>query len=318
LLEGERYLCDLTGGLGVDAYYFALRMAGVTYVERDVVCFDTAMYNFERLGVKNITGYNADARDALDKIPCTDVFYIDPSRRGEGNRRVFALRDCAPDLTEMAPGLLLRAPKIIAKLSPMLDIGHTLSLLPATSDVHVVSVRNECRELLFVVRREAAEGNDPLLHCVNFTPDGGEQMFRFRRSEEQDAKAPVCNRVQAWLYEPNASILKAGAYKSAAWRYGVGKLHASSHLYTSDEYLRSFPGRIFRVERVFAFNNAFCRTIARTVPQANLSVRNFPLTASELRKRIRVADGGEACLFATTLAGNEKAVILCRRHEIYL
>lgn len=314
LLEGERHLCDLTGGLGVDSYYFACQTPHVTYVECDGVCFDTAMYNFERLNVKNIAGYNVDARDALDKISRPDVFYIDPARRGAGNTRVFALQDCRPDLAEMLPELLRRAPKVIAKLSPMLDIRHTLALLPATSEIHVVSVRNECRELLFVAKR-GVEDDDPPVHCVNFTSDGGEQMFRFRYQEEQKAETLLCRQVQAYLYEPNASILKAGAYKLTARRYDVAKLHASSHLYTSDQCLHDFPGRIFRVERVFAFNNAFCRTIAGAVPQANLSVRNFPLTVSELRRRTRVADGGDAFLFATTLAGKEKVVILCRKAE---
>ncbi|MDR0757161.1 MAG: class I SAM-dependent methyltransferase [Tannerella sp.] len=313
LLEGgERHLCDLTGGLGVDAYYFARRTPRVTYVECDGVCFDTAMYNFERLNVRNIAGYNADARDVLDKISQPDVFYIDPARRGAGNTRVFALRDCRPDLEEMLPELLRRAPRVIAKLSPMLDIRHTLTLLPATSEIHVVSVRNECRELLFVARR-GAEDDDPFVHCVNFTSNGGEQTFGFHYQEEQKTEPLIHSQVQAYLYEPNASILKAGAYRLTAKRYGVAKLHASSHLYTSDQCLHTFPGRIFRVERVFAFNNAFCRTIARDVPQANLAARNFPLTVNELRKRIRVADGGDAFLFATTLAGNGKVVILCRK-----
>ncbi|MDR1601000.1 MAG: SAM-dependent methyltransferase [Tannerella sp.] len=314
LLEDERYLCDLTGGLGVDSYFFSRRTLHVTYVECDRVCFDTAMYNFERLNVDNIAGYHADARDVLDKIPRQDVFYIDPARRGAGNARVFALQDCRPDLTEILPELLRLAPKVIAKLSPMLDIRHTLALLPATSEIHVVSVRNECRELLFVARR-GTENGDPLVHCVNFTSDGGEQMFDFHYQDEQKTETHICSQVQTYLYEPNASILKAGAYKLTAKRYGVAKLHASSHLYTSDKCLHTFPGRIFRVERVFAFNNAFCRTIARAVPQANLSTRNFPLTASELRKRIRVADGGDSYLFATTLTGNGKVVILCRKAE---
>ncbi|MDR1408094.1 MAG: class I SAM-dependent methyltransferase [Tannerella sp.] len=312
LLEGENHLCDLTGGLGVDSYYFARQTARVTYVECDATCFDTAMYNFERLNVKNIVGFRADAREVLDEIPAADVFYVDPARRVTGNTRVFALHDCMPDLSEMLPGLLRRAPKVIAKLSPMLDIRHTRALLSGTSEIHVVAVRNECRELLFVVRRGTA-GDDPAVHCVNFTSDGGAQTFRFRRQEERSAENVVCNRMLGYLYEPNASILKAGAYKLVASRMSICKLHVSSHLYTSDEYLPSFPGRIFRVERVFPFNNAVCRTIARTVPQANVSTRNFPLSVDELCKRLRVAGGGDAYLFATTLADNGKVLILCRK-----
>jgi hypothetical protein len=315
LSEGAEHVCDLTGGLGVDAYHFALQAARVTYVECDTACFDVAMYNFERLNAHNIEGHHADAREVWDRIAQPDAFYLDPSRRGTGNARVFALHDCRPDLTEMLPGLLRRAPTVIAKLSPMLDIRHTLALLPETAGIHVVSVRNECKELLFVMRR-GTEGGDPAVHCVNFTADGGEQAFSFRYREEHQAESVVAGRILGYLYEPNAAILKAGAYKLAASRSGAGKLHVSSHLYTSDEYLPAFPGRVFRVERVYPFSNAVCRTIARDVPQANLSVRNFPLTADGLRRRIRVAEGGGgACLFATTLAGNGRVLILCRKME---
>jgi hypothetical protein len=314
LSAGARHLCDLTGGLGVDACYFAMQTERVTYVERDAACFETAMYNFERMGIRNVTGYNADARAALERIGRPDVFYVDPARREPDNRRVFALHDCSPDLADLLPRLLNLAPKVIAKLSPMLDIRHTLALLPGVSEVHVVAVRNECKELLFVVERDA-DGDDPPVHCVNFTSDGREQMFRFRHADEQAAQSCICNRALSYLYEPNASILKAGAFKQTALQQGVGKLHASSHLYTSDSYLPSFPGRAFRVERVFPFNNAVCRTIARSVPQANVSVRNFPLAVKDLRKRIRVGEGGDAYLFATTLAGDEKVLILCRKAE---
>jgi hypothetical protein len=152
---------------------------------------------------------------------------------------------------------------------------------------------------------------EPEIHCVNYTTDGTEQMFRFSLAEEQGCTAPVCGQVGAYLYEPNASILKAGACKLTAVRTGAGKLHLHSHLYTSDTLIAGFPGRAFRVREVIPFRGKTCRTIARHIPQASVSVRNFPLTVCELRKRTRIAEGGDGYLFATTLAGNEKVLICC-------
>jgi hypothetical protein len=312
LLEGESHLCDLTGGLGVDTYAFAQKVKRVTFVERSDACFEAAMYNFSVLGVKNIDGYNEDAETVLCEIDFADAFYLDPARRGEGNRRLFALSDCEPDVTRLLPALFAKAPKVLVKASPMLDIGHTLALLPETVAVHVVSVKNECKELLFVLKREA-RGQEPEIHCINFTTDGAEQVFCFVRSEEQAGDTRLGDSVQAYLYEPNASVLKAGAYKQVALQFEVDKLHVSSHLYTSSRLVASFPGRIFQVEEVYPFSGNLCKSIAKDIPQANLTVRNFPLPADELRKRTRMKDGGETYLFATTLATNQKVLIRCRK-----
>ncbi|MDR1335672.1 MAG: SAM-dependent methyltransferase [Tannerella sp.] len=311
LLDGERHLCDLTGGLGVDAYYFAQKVERVTYVERSRTCFDAAMYNFSLLQAGHIRGLPTRAEEAWASVADVDVFYVDPSRRREGTR-FFALQDCEPDLTKLLPSLLSKASKVIAKLSPMLDIHHTLSLLSGATAVHVVSVRNECKELLFVWQRDV-DVPEPEIHCVNYTADGTEQAFRFSLAEEQRCTAPLCGQVGTYLYEPNVSILKAGACKQTALRTGAGKLHVHSHLYTSDTLIAGFPGRAFRVREVIPFHGKTCRTIARHLPQANVSVRNFPLTVNELRKRTRIAEGGDAYLFATTLAGNEKVLICCEK-----
>ncbi len=312
LLEDERHLCDLTGGLGVDSYFFAKQVKQVCYVERDKACFDAAIRNFSVLSAKNIEGRNEEAAHALSELTATDVFYIDPARRGTGNRRMFALSDCEPDIVQLLPAMLRKAPKVIAKLSPMLDLSHTLALLPQTTDVHVVSVKNECKELLFVLRRGNA-AKIPRIHCINIMTDSSEQAFCFTPAEEQATPVLPAKSAGAYLYEPNASILKAGAYKQTALRTGVRKLHVNSHLYTSDEEVFDFPGRSFRIEEVLPFSGKICRTIARNIPQANLTVRNFPLSVEELRKRTKITDGGEIYLFATTLADNQKVLIRCTK-----
>lgn len=310
--DDVRCLCDLTGGLGVDTAHFSACVPHVIYVERDRTLFEAAMRNFVRLGIGNVEGVNASAEEALEGgLPAVDVCYIDPSRRGAGDRRLFALADCEPNLERLLPVLLSKAPTVIAKLSPMLDLQHTLTRLPGTSDIHVLSVRNECKELLFVVRR--GHTAPPRIHCINLTADGREQTLCFTPDEERTAPLRLAPSVAQYLYEPNAAILKAGAFRLVAARMGVDKLHVDSHLYTSAAEVADFPGRCFRVEEVMPFGRALCRTIARTVPRANLAVRGFPLTADALRRRLKVADGGDVYLFATTLSDGRRVVVRCVR-----
>ncbi|MDR0750791.1 MAG: class I SAM-dependent methyltransferase [Tannerellaceae bacterium] len=307
-------LCDLSGGLGVDSLAFSAKARRVIYMEKrgDYCC--AARHNFQLLGAGNIEVWQGEASLLLCRLPeagAIDVFYIDPARRGEGNKRVFALSDCEPDLPALLPALLQRAPRVIAKLSPMADIRQTLELLPGAREAHVVSVRNDCKELLFVMGRPEAE--HPLaITCINYTAEGKEETFAFTLQQEKQLEITCASRVLPYLYEPNASLLKAGAFKSVT-RLGVSKLHPHSHLYTSERLAPSFPGRVFYAEETFPFSNALCRTLARTLPQANITARNFPLTVEELRKKTGIKDGGNAYLFATTLHDGRKALIKCRK-----
>jgi hypothetical protein len=315
LLHDEKSLCDLTGGLGVDTYFFARSVEQVTYIERSKACFDIAMYNFSQMQQHNIEGYNDDAENILKKMPPVDIIYIDPARRDNTNHRFFALSDCEPDLLKIMPLLLAKTPKVIAKLSPMLDIQHTINLLPMTREIHVVSVKNECKELLFICQRDL-ENREPEIHCINLTVENAEQSFCFTLSSEHADTCSISNSVQSYLYEPNASILKAGGYKQIAIQTGVEKLHKNSHLYTSDKPFPSFPGRIFQVQEVYPFSGKLCKQIHKMIPQANIATRNFPLQANELRQRTRIADGGDCYLFATTLANDKKVIIQCKKVDI--
>lgn len=312
LVESDMRLCDLTGGLGIDSYFFSRKVRQVTYIERFPAYCDAALHNFGILGADNITVLKGDSTELLETLGEMDVFYIDPARRGEGNKRVFALRDCEPDLTQLVPLLFRYAPKVIAKLSPMADIQMTLDLLPQTVSVHVLSVKNECKELLFVMER-GSRLDSSRIHCVNFASDGEPELFSFSTQEERNASASINGQIKRFLYEPNASILKAGAFKVVASRFGLDKLHISSHLYTSDKWIPGFPGRSFAVEEVLPFHNKLCKTLSRQIPQANITARNFPLSIDELRKRTGIADGGNVYLFATTLRQGEKVLIKTRK-----
>jgi hypothetical protein len=311
LADKAAHVCDLTGGLGVDSFFFSRKVKQVTYIERREKYCDAARHNFAHLGAHNIDVRQGDATVLLSGLPSSiDIFYIDPARRGSGGKRLFALRECEPDLTALLSSLLQRAPRVIAKLSPMADLRQTLSLLPGTAEIHVLAIRNDCKELLFVIERTPPAGLPPV-HCVHFTGDR-EESFSFNLQEEKDYPDNWAGSVQTYLYEPNASILKAGAFKCIA-RRGVQKLHVNSHLYTSSNLQEDFPGRRFKVEHILPFGNSCCKTLHKLIPQAHITTRNFPLTPEALRKRTKIADGGEFYLFATTVCDNAKTLIVCRK-----
>ncbi|MDR1499596.1 MAG: SAM-dependent methyltransferase [Tannerellaceae bacterium] len=312
LTGAGEHVCDLTGGLGVDSFFLSRKAKQVTYIERNAKYCEAARHNFAVLGADNIVVMEGDAR-SLHGLPLpVDLFYVDPARRSGEGKRIFAVNDCEPDLTLLLPSLLQRAGRVIAKLSPMADLRHTLSILPGVTDIHVLSVRNDCKELLFVIGRDTA-GAQPAIHCVHFTAGGREEYFSFTLEEERDFPATwATDGPETFLYEPNPSILKAGAFKSIA-RKGVSKLHVSSHLYTSCHMVDDFPGRRFKVDDIIPFGSHSCKKLHKTITNANITTRNFPITVKELRRRTGIAEGGHRYLFATTLFDSTKALIVCHK-----
>ena len=311
--EGDT-LCDLTGGLGIDSYYFSRRVKQVYYIERFPSYCEVARANMATLGARNVAVLEGDSTQWLDQLPAIDVFYVDPARRGEGNKRMFALSDCEPDLTQLLPRLLAKAPRVIAKLSPMADLRQTLALLPTTQAIHILSVKNECKELLFVIGREPRE-SAVTIHCVHLTKQAAsDECFVCSLEAEQQAASHLATTLRRYLYEPNASVLKAGAFKQVACQFPVEKLQVSSHLYTSDHYLDRFPGRRFEVDEVIPFHSKSCKQLAGQSLQANVTTRNFPLTVEALRKKCRIREGGDIYLFATTGPKEEK--LLIRTHKV--
>lgn len=304
-------VCDLTGGLGVDSYYFSQVAQKVIYVERMPEYVESAIRNFQWLEADNITCESGDAYQMAKGIQA-DTFYLDPARRAKNNRRMFALADCEPDILQLKSILLEKARRLIIKISPMADLTETLRLLPETQEIHILAVKNECKELLFVL--ENAPGPKPVsIQAVNFTPQGT-QTFHFTQKEEREANAPFVSTHGNYLYEPNAAILKSGAFKTPALRYGLDKLERHSHLYMSPNLVADFPGRIFAVEQTLDFSSKLLKTLGRTFPKANITVRNFPLTVAELRKRSGIQDGGDTYLFATTI--HPQRTVLLISHKI--
>ena len=313
-------VADLTGGFGVDAAMIvrALQAAGwgvvLTWVERQSALCALAEHNLPLLGVERAEIRCGEAEEALAQLPPQHLIYIDPSRRDAHGGRVSALADCQPDVSRLLPLLMEKSEQVLVKLSPMLDLTEALRSLPAV-EVHVVSVEGECKELLLLLSASATE-SEPLIHCVNI---GANQtsLFRFTRSEEQSAVCTYAEGVGAYLFEPDASVMKAAAFRTVARRFGLSKLHPNSHLYTAPALVTAFPGRMFRVLGTCSVGRrplqALLRGLSDGSPSLHLAVRNFPLSADALRKQLGVREGGSRYLFATTLMSGRRCLVLCER-----
>lgn len=300
LVTGTSF-CDVTGGFGIDTMAFAQKFAQCLYIEpRQELC-DLLQHNAHALGLTNISILHGTLEELQAQVPAVDVILIDPSRRGTHGQRVVALEDCTPNIIACKRMLLDKARQVLVKLSPMLDLKRTLTQMPETEEVHVVAVDGECKEILLLLGHNAVA--DPKIISVNLT-DKGVQSFICTATEEEKAIPPLAKRMGEYLYEPNAAVMKAGAFKSVAVKYGLQKLHPHTHLYTNDTLVASFPGRVFRVNDVFPFHKQELRAHLKGIAQANVAVRNFPLSAEELKKHLKLHDGGELFLFgATTLEG---------------
>lgn len=310
-LASGNIACDMTGGLGIDTYYISRNFEKFFYLERYEAYCNAARHNFNVLGASNIDVLNGDSIQLLNDLPSLDLIYVDPARRSDCNKRLYDLSECEPNVVDLAPILLSKAKKLIVKVSPMADIHRCIELIPQVKRIHVLSVRNECKELLLEVD-STEESKDVEIVCVNF-PVTGEQSFSFFFNAEKSAPLNVVNTVHKYLYEPNASILKAGAFKSVATQFGIKKLHQHSHLYTSSELITDFPGRIFEVIEVDGFSKKWLQTASKQIGQANLTTRNFPMTVAEIRKRSKLQEGGSLYLFATTLSDDQKVIVSCEK-----
>lgn len=314
---------DLTGGMGVDFSFLSPYFREAIYVEQNKELCRFAEHNFEVLGLKNVTVHCAGAEDFLKETSPLNFIYLDPSRRDDSGRKVFRIEDCSPDILEIKPLLLEKSSRIMVKYSPMLDISLAVKGLNCVSEVHVVSVDNECKELVFLLSKTVVDGteeepvkelvDEPLLVAVNLKRSGEKESFAFTPLQERDCRISYAGGLGGYLYEPNASILKAGAFKSVAGAYHLQKLHINSHLYTSDEFVPGFPGRIFKVEAFFLPNNRNLKSFLRETKKANITVRNFPMTVAEIRRKTGLQEGGDVYLFATTLSDEKKVWIVCEK-----
>ena len=309
LVEGETFT-DLTGGFGIDCSFLSRRFKKADYVERQAELCELAKHNFPLLGL-NIEVHNEDGVEYLKRMQPVDCLFLDPARRDGHGGKTVAISDCEPDVSVLEDLLVEKAKTVMVKLSPMLDLSLALKTLKNVREVHVVSVNNECKELQLILQKQSIS-SDVSIHCEHIVNDL-HQHFVFTQELERTSDCPLTKEVEAYLYEPNASILKAGAYRSLTQSYKVRKLHTSSHLYTSPHFIEDFPGRRFQVEAVSGFGKKELKTFLQGMGKANLTIRNFPSSVADLRKRLKLKEGGEDYIFATTLADESKVLIKCKK-----
>lgn len=351
--ENEIEFVDLTGGFGVDFSYIAARLGVKSmYVERQAHLCEAAKENFERLGLKNAIVKNGDGIEVLHSfLPKKDdaasaddslgitydqprsllktnlglkIIFIDPARRDDAGNKVVSLKDCTPDVTVLQEEMLSKADYVIIKLSPMLDWHRAISELSHVREVHIISVNNECKELLLVLSArnmgdmEASSADGEVKHagnlriyCVNDA-----QSFVCDELDMESSPvriAPPVLEEMLYLYEPNASLMKAGCFGVLSDRYDARMLSKNSHLFVSQAPIEAFPGRSFRIIAISSFNKKELKRHLSGITKANIATRNFPLSVAELRKRLKLKDGGETYIFATTLSDESHVLVITEK-----
>lgn len=332
----ETGFVDLTGGFGVDFSYIASRLGVKSmYVERQAHLCEAAKENFGRLGLKNAIVKNGDGIEVLhsfaskkeaaasESLGITEdqsqsllktnlglkLIFIDPARRDDAGNKVVSLKDCTPDVTLLQEEMLSKADYVIIKLSPMLDWHRAVSELNCVQEVHIISVNNECKELLLVL--SARNMGNLRIYCVNDA-----QSFVCEESDMESSSvkiAPFTLEEMQYLYEPNASLMKAGCFGVLSERYDARMLSKNSHLFVSREPIAVFPGRSFRIIAVSSFNKKELKRHLSGITKANIAIRNFPLSVAELRKRLKLKDGGETYIFATTLSDESHVLMITEK-----
>ena len=337
--ENEIEFVDLTGGFGVDFSYIAARLGVKSmYVERQAHLCEAVKENFGRLGLKNAIVKNGDGIEVLHSfLPKKDdaasaddslgitydqprsllktnlglkIIFIDPARRDDAGNKVVSLKDCTPDVTVLQEEMLSKADYVIIKLSPMLDWHRAISELSHVREVHIISVNNECKELLLVLSARNM-GENLRIYCIN---DAQSFVCDELDMESSQVKiAPSTLEEMQYLYEPNASLMKAGCFGVLSGRYDARMLSKNSHLFVSREPIAVFPGRSFRIIAVSSFNKKELKRHLSGITKANIATRNFPLSVAELRKRLKLKDGGETYIFATTLSDDSHVLVITEK-----
>lgn len=305
LLPSSNTLVDLTGGFGVDISFMSKAFEQATYVEQNEELFSVVEHNMALLA-PNVKCINGDGVEVLHHLSHVTMIYMDPARRDAHGARTYGICDCTPNVLELRDELLQKADVVMLKLSPMLDWRKAVEDLGQqyVSEVHIVSSQNECKELLLVLKKQA---EDMQLFCAN--NDETWQVPRFIQQEP-----PHINLSEArFLYEPNASIMKAGCFKEVEQVFGVKQLAPNSHLFVSAEKSATFPGRKLRISTAITMQKRELKTALQGIDRANITTRNFPLTAVQLRQRLKLKDGGDHYIFATTLQDGQHILFICQR-----
>lgn len=310
---GGGSFADLTGGMGVDSYFMSRCATHADYCEVDESLCDIARHNFDVLGADNTVCHCGDSMEMIASLGRYDLILIDPARRDQHGRKVAAFEDCTPNLLENLGMLRQRCHHLLVKASPMVDLHTAVKQLEAVSDVYVVEVDGECKEALFVVEGAEGQPSEPHIHCIDLGSHGTSQAEHdrvFTWSEEAEAVPTFASEVEDYLYEPSPSLMKGGCYNSLCRWFGIKKLARNTHLYTDSRRHEDFPGRVFQVLQPLPLN---AKEAKRAIPEgkAHVVVRNYPVSANELQKKLGLREGGEQFVIATTL-GQRRLGWLCK------
>ena len=310
LISGASLL-DMTGGFGVDSFFFSKQVAKVVYIEAQSDLFQVVQHNLQLLKATTIETLNTNSTDFLKNTKeHFDWIYLDPARRdSQGNRKI-GLADYLPNILEIKTLLFQKGRKILLKTSPMLDIQQAVQQLGTVSKIWIIAVQNEVKELLFLLDATTdISTKRPLLECVNLKKETGEFIYQPSSIANKELNYALPKK---YLYEPNAAILKAGLFKEIAIDFGLDKLHPNTHLYTSDSLIEEFPGRIFICEATLAYQRKLIAPYLKN-QQANIATRNFPYTVAQMKKKLKIKDGGVSCLFGVRLIDETLKILVCRK-----
>lgn len=306
LVSGES-LIDVTGGFGIDAYYFSKQVDFVIHCEINEQLSEIVSHNFRALNVANIECLSENGIDSLKRIDKPfDWIYVDPSRRDESKKKVFLLSDCTPNVNTFQGLFLKYAKNVMIKTSPLLDIKATYQDLKNAKELHIVAVNNEVKELLWIL--ESDFNSDLKIKTINLIKSK-KQVLEFNLGDEFNLEIDYSQPL-SYLYEPNSAILKAGGFKTISNLLKLPKLHKHSHLYTSKDLIE-FPGRRFKIEKCLPFNKKAMDK--ESIRNANVTTRNFPISVGDIRKKMKLKDGGDIYLFFTTNINDEKTILICSK-----
>ncbi len=317
MVEGDSF-ADFSGGFGVDTIALARKFDKGWYVEPQEELCELFQHNCKVLDINNVNIVNGTMEENLAAIGPVDTIYLDPSRRDTHGRRVISLADCTPNLPEWKSALLERCNTLMVKLSPMIDIFQTLRDLPETYAVHVVAVEGECKEVVFLLTRRDAPWHvsttDPTIVAVDINKN---KAFRVETTLDTERTTPPCiaTELGAFLYEPNAAVMKAGIFNALSQQFQIAKLAKNTNLFTADELHEDFPGRVFRIEAVHEFHPRKTAKELSHLANASIAVRNFPLSAEELRKTLKIKNGNACYLFGCTLWDGKKIILQTQKKQ---
>ncbi|MCH4155076.1 MAG: hypothetical protein LKF31_02105 [Muribaculaceae bacterium] len=311
LFNSDDNVLDMTAGLCIDAFYISQKVKSLTAIELNPEIASIDALNMSKMA-QNVSVISCNS---IDYISITankyDSVFIDPARRAENGFRIYAISDCQPNVIALLDSISRISSRLIIKASPMLDITQSLRELHNVTNVYIVALRNECKELLFCI--DFIEKIKPVtIHTINFSTDSVER-FNYLLEDLSTEVSSAIPEPEQYLYEPNVCVMKTNAFGLLSSHFNIDALHANTHLFISSRFIADFPGRKFRINEILPYHSSEIKSFSRHYPAANIAVRNFPLTASQLKKKLKVSDGGDVYLFGVTLCDGSQALIICSK-----